>query len=167
MPLAPGARVVVLADSISAGLSDGETTWPRLLAERGIPVDDLSAPGLTIPRSSSKPMAMAADPRPSLIVLELGGNDMLTRPPFRWPSQRFRSSHVILMFELPPPLHNGYGRAQRRLAARYGVHLLGRRHFARILATPGATQDGLHLSEAGQRLMAETIYTVIAPSDDK
>ncbi len=63
------------------------------------------------------------------------------------------------MFELPLlPMKNGYGRAQRQVAARHGVTLIPKRCFVELLATPGATVDGIHLSVAGQRQMAELVW---------
>lgn len=59
------------------------------------------------------------------------------------------------MFELPlPPLGFAYGRIQRRLARRYGVRLIPKRHLSGLLFNEVTTLDGLHLSEEGHRRMA-------------
>jgi len=41
----------------------------------------------------------------------------------------------------PPPSRNGYGGVQREVARKHGVALIPKRHFARILAAPGAESD--------------------------
>ena len=72
---------------------------------------------------------------------------------------------TVLMFELPlPPLHNEYGRIQRRLAARYGVRLIPKRVLMGVFAEGGATLDSIHLTEAGHRQMADEVWAVIGPA---
>ena len=66
------------------------------------------------------------------------------------------------MFELPlPPFHHLYGRIQRKLARQFGVVLIPKRYFAKVLASPENTSDGLHLSEKGANLMADTVEELI------
>jgi lysophospholipase L1-like esterase len=63
------------------------------------------------------------------------------------------------MLELPlPPIYNGYGEIQRRLARKYGVPLVPKRFFAQVLAGSDSTVDGLHLGPAGHRKMANMIW---------
>ena len=72
--------------------------------------------------------------------------------------------HVV-MLELPlPPLFNGFGLAQRRLAKKYGVQLVPKRYFGKVLCAPDATVDGLHLSHTGHALMAETLWALAEDS---
>ena len=74
----------------------------------------------------------------------------------------------ILMFELPlPPFHHNFGRIQRKLARKHGVALIPKRLFAQVLAAPGSTSDGLHLSEKGATLMADTVKDLIMPALEK
>jgi lysophospholipase L1-like esterase len=69
------------------------------------------------------------------------------------------------MFELPlPPFRADCGRAQRRLAAQYGAVLIPRRFFARVLAEPENTVDGIHLSRQGHERMAEMMASLLAPA---
>jgi acyl-CoA thioesterase-1 len=76
-----------------------------------------------------------------------------------------RPERLVVMLELPlVPFSVGYGRAQRRLAAEHGVFLIPKRIFAAVLAAPGATADGLHLSESGTRLMDERLLPILAPA---
>ncbi len=76
-----------------------------------------------------------------------------------------RPDRTVVMLELPLiPLSAGYGRAQRDLAAQHGVFLIPKRYFAAVLSAPGASLDGLHLSEAGTHLMADTLFPFLAPA---
>jgi lysophospholipase L1-like esterase len=69
------------------------------------------------------------------------------------------------MFELPlVPFSNEFGRRQRILANQYGVLLVPKRIFLRVLTTEGATEDGVHLTPAGHQLMAETVWNVVRPA---
>ena len=70
----------------------------------------------------------------------------------------------LAMFELPlPPLKGAYGRAQRTVAARHGVALIPKRVFAAVLAMPGGTRDGLHLTAVGHQALAGRVKRMIAP----
>jgi hypothetical protein len=51
----------------------------------------------------------------------------------------------------------GIGRAQRELAKAFDVHLIPKRYLAQVLASPGATTDGIHLSADGAALMEATV----------
>jgi acyl-CoA thioesterase-1 len=71
----------------------------------------------------------------------------------------------LVMFELPLfPFDNAYGIEQRRIAAKYGIRLIPRRCLAAILASPGATLDGIHLSNTGQRALAALVWEVVGPA---
>jgi lysophospholipase L1-like esterase len=161
--IAAGRPVVVLGDSLSAGLaSSREGTWPQLMgARRGLNVSNLARAGATL----ADGLARARDlPAGSVtVIVELGGNDILggTRPdrferdlrsllsPLAAPDRR------VVMLELPLlPFQNGYGRAQRRLCHQFGVRLLPRSLLAGALALPGHTTDGLHLSPEGHAWLA-------------
>ena len=70
--------IVILADSITAGLGEGEAiTWPALLAKKypGA-IRDLSHVGETV--SSATGRVERTDlPTDAIVILELGGNDLL------------------------------------------------------------------------------------------
>ncbi len=178
--LAPGVperdyrRLYVIGDSISAGLRrEREIVWPQLLRARlaGTEVINLARPGATL--SGALHQADRVESDDALVVLEIGGNDLLAGAPASKFSEgldalleRVRGpGRTIVMLELPlPPLRAGYGRAQRRLAKEYGVILIPKRFFARVLAGPGNTVDGLHLSRQGHERMAETMASLLAPA---
>jgi acyl-CoA thioesterase-1 len=162
-------RLVVIGDSLSAGMGSGETTWPRVLrAESGLEVIDLSQAGATV--SSAITQAARTPPGPAIVVLEIGGNDLLgytTLASFESGLERLLKrvsgpDRQLLMFELPlPPFKNGYGRAQRGLARRYGATLIPKRVLAGAIGSAGGTLDGLHLSDAGHRRMAQAVGGIL------
>jgi acyl-CoA thioesterase-1 len=158
----------VLGDSLSAGLGGDKTdTWPSLLAKRtDRSIRNLATPGARL--RDGIVQAEAVPPGKSVILIELGGNDLLggaTVHEFTSSLRALlesvsRSDRSVFMFELPlPPLHNSFGRAQRRLCADYGVALIPRRVLAGAIALPGHTTDGLHLSPEGHRWLARRVTT--------
>ncbi|CAN5889516.1 hypothetical protein BH23PLA1_BH23PLA1_25880 [soil metagenome] len=169
-----GAPVLgIIGDSLTAGNSaPGGVTWPMILADQqGIEVRDHSASGATV--ASAARQAEAIGPQERLVLIEIGGNDLLgdTAPEaFEEDLDRLlsivqRPGRVVLMFELPwPPGHAEYGRIQRRLARQQGVLLVPRRVLLGVLLESGATTDSIHLSPAGHRRMARDIWKIIAPA---
>lgn len=166
---APPERLLIAADSVTAGLNDGEDTWPQRLA-REVPLEvfDASQPGATL-KSAVEQVALF-DEQPSLLLLEIGGNDLLEGLPvaqFQHDMDRLlaaatRPGRTVWMFELPlPPLAFRYGEAQRQLARRHGVTLIPRQYLLRVLTSPGGTVDGIHLSSLGHQRMAELMQSLL------
>lgn len=110
------------------------------------------------------------------MLIEIGGNDLLSGRD----SQQIeadldrllvrlsapKTGRTLVMFELPvPPIPGGYefARLQRRLAHRHNVRLIPRREFAKVLLTPGATSDGLHLTLIGHRALASLVLSTLSP----
>jgi hypothetical protein len=50
---------------------------------------------------------------------------------------------------------------QRALAKSHGVTLIPKRYLAKTISTPGATVDGLHLSNTGHVLFARTLSEML------
>ncbi len=171
VPVAAGnSRVYVVGDSISAGLdSRGNVPWPTLLRQtHGMDVVDLSRAGCSIGEATDR--LKKAQIENAVVVVEIGGNDLLNhlapdifdRELDTLIGQLQGASTRVAMFELPLfPFDNAYGVAQRRVAGKYHVPLVPRRYFAGILATPGDTVDGIHLSAQGQRAMADLVCRVL------
>jgi acyl-CoA thioesterase-1 len=166
-------KLYVIGDSVAAGLSEGEKdTWPHLLA-RAHPVEvlDLSRAGATAASALRQAEGLPADG--GLVLLEIGGNDLLGSTPaaeFERDLDRLLGrvctpGRPVVMFELPlPPFSNEYGRVQRRLTSAYGVVLIPKRIFLAVLAGEGATLDSVHLSREGHGRMAEAVWAVIRPA---
>ena len=176
VPQAPAKRLYVVGDSISAGIGrEGGRIWPKIIAEQqvgsGLQIVDLSRGGATL--ASALDTLQRQELRDGMVLLEIGGNDLLGGAP----AERFEQDldrllkhvtgrgRVVVMLELPlPPFRAGIGRAQRRLAERYGVVLVPKRYFATVFAGAGATLDGLHLSATGQERMARIVWGLIGRS---
>jgi len=162
LPFARGVPVFVIGDSLAMALEDGVVPWPRQWAERsGLQVTSLAAGGKRTEGAISD--LERVPPGAASILIEIGGNDLLGGTPTpefeqtlgRLLDQACQPGRAVAMFELPlTPFRNGYGQAQRHLAARHGVVLIPKRCLADILADPKATVDGIHLSGRGHVQMA-------------
>jgi acyl-CoA thioesterase-1 len=163
----------IIGDSVSAGLGErDEVTWPRILAQRHpMKVHDFSHVGAKA--ASALKQARRLPPEDGIVLLEIGGNDVLGGTPAatfeqdldRLLSEVSKPRREVLMFELPlPPLHNEFGHIQRRLAARHGVRLIPKRTFVSVLTAGGATLDSVHLSREGHEMMAEAVWQLVGPA---
>lgn len=160
--------LIVLGDSLSGGAKAPGKNWPEALGELlTLPVKNLSTPGVTA--ATALPAASTISEQDALVLVEIGGNDLLGRTrDFSTHLERILSTvckpgRQVVMLELPiPPFHNNYGAAQRRLARTFGVPLIPKRWLASVLATPGATVDGLHLSNEGHELLAKRLSSVFS-----
>lgn len=159
----------VLGDSISAGVQQDQLVWPTILARaHNVQVANLSRPGAQV--SSILPEADRIQPGACVVLIEIGGNDLLNRVDVDRFESDLRSllrsacapGRSVAMLELPlPPLCAAFGRAQRRMAREFDVTLVPKRLFAKILTGPGRTTDGLHLSDRGHQDMARMVWRVI------
>lgn len=165
----PG-RVVVLGDSLSSGGFGEQTIWPDRL---GIDVHNLSQPSETVSSALEYQVPRVAEFSAEVILVELGGNDMLDGTPPRTFGrdldtllERVAGPRVI-MFEFPLlPGKWAYGAHQRRLAREHRVLLIPKRVLARVLTDPAnVAGDALHLSERGHARMAEEVLYWIGRRD--
>jgi acyl-CoA thioesterase-1 len=106
----------------------------------------------------------------ALVILEIGGNDLLggtSIHKYREDLEKMLAlvcglHRRVAMIELPlPPFYNRYGMVQRALAKSHGVTLIPKRYLAKVISTPGATVDGLHLSNAGHALFAHALAEML------
>ena len=166
--------VYVIGDSLSAGMGAEGDTWPRILGRRhGLTVVNFSRAGVGV--AKAKEMADHVIDPGSLVIVEIGGNDILSDlPPASFETHldvllarlRLRGRTVVLL-ELPlPPSYNRYGVIQRRLAVKHGAKLVPKRVMLRVLTSTGATLDSVHLSGAGHAAMADAIWRIIQPAFD-
>jgi len=143
--LVPEKTIVVIGDSLSAGYGmAADQGWVALLGERvseGFPgwrVVNASISGETSAGGAARVGAVIARHRPSVLVVELGGNDGLRGLPL----QALRSNlaqmveaaheagaHVLLLgMRMPPNLGGdytaGFTHIYQELADRYGTALL-------------------------------------------
>ena len=163
--------VVVLADSVTAGLGEEEaTTWPALLRVRqNVNVIDLSHVGETT-RTGHQRAAQHGLPADCVVLIELGGNDILGSTSSEDFAKeldsllRFATAHQrhVFLFELPlPPFHNDWGSIQRTLARKYDVNLIPRHRLASVFQGKESTMDSIHLSQSGHERMLTIVCEVL------
>ena len=164
-------HLVVIGDSISSGIDAREPPWPAAMQQiTGIAVKNLARPGSQVIDAQSMVPFVTPDDR--LVLIEIGGNDLLGGIP----SSEFEIAlnqlllklttpgRTIVMFELPLLPHRiAFGQIQRRLARKYGVWLIPKRYFVDVLGRADATSDGLHLSYAGTQRMATLVAKALSP----
>jgi acyl-CoA thioesterase-1 len=150
----------------------GVETWSNFLKRaHGIEVKDHSQPGAKVATMVRKAEGLSLEP--GLVLLEIGGNDVLgstsavdyERSLDKLLALLTGPGRQVIMFELPlPPFCNEFGRAQRWLARKHGVQLIPKRIFVNVLTADGATVDSVHLSSRGHELMAQAVWDVIRPA---
>jgi lysophospholipase L1-like esterase len=160
-------QIHVIGDSLSAGIGK-EKPWPARLSIPGNhPVTNAAIAGATTATAMRQAEALPAEP--SLVLLEIGGNDLLYgtsaddfgRDLDALLTRLKKDNRIVIIFELPlPPGSNGYGLQQRRLADKHGCLLIPRYYLARILCFPGNTCDGLHLSNQGHQMLADSVARI-------
>ncbi len=165
IPVSPELPIVVIGDSLSAGINDGvDIPWPTRLDEiTSVTVSNHAQAGATC-RSAIKQLDSL--PKQCVVVVRIGGNDLLggrSTAEFRADLDRllseFQSSErEVVMFELPlSPLFHGYGYAQRELADEHNVGLIPRRLLASVLFSRDATLDSIQLSNDVHQQFAERV----------
>ena len=168
---APGDHLVIVGDSISSGIDPSVPAWPELLQRQtGIPVRNLSRPGADV--TEARTMADEVAPQDTVVLIEIGGNDLLSGVPPSEFSHGLESllskltlhGRTLVMFELPLLPHRiAYGQIQRHLAMKYGAFLIPRHYFTNVLTGADATSDGLHLSQLGAHRMAALVAQALLP----
>jgi acyl-CoA thioesterase I len=158
----PSDHLSVIGDSISSGIDLRSPAWPPIFQQlTGVPVKNLSRPGAGV--VEGRAMAEKITPDDRIVLIEIGGNDLLAGTPSvefgrnldLLLSKLTAPGRTIVMFELPLlPNRVEYGRIQRRLASKYSVWLIPKHYFVEVIGGSNATLDGLHLSQNGARQMA-------------
>lgn len=171
----PDPVLGIIGDSLTAGMGEMEAiTWPNLLRqEHGLRIADHSAMGATL--ASAQRQADALDDSENVVLLAIGGNDLLGGTSAAEFEERLRAllqrvcrpGRTVAMLELPlPPLYNAFGSVQRRLAHQYNVPLVPKRALMTVLCAKGSTLDSIHLSQAGHERMARTIWEALRGAFD-
>jgi len=159
----------VVGDSLCMEVDTPSKNWPEILGDLAkLKVRNLSIGGAKL--ATSLDTARRINQDDALVILELGGNDLLggtSIPEYRENLEKMLSllcgpHRRVAMIELPlPPFYNRFGMVQRDLAKSHGVTLIPKRYLAKIICTPGATVDGLHLSNTGHALLACTLFEML------
>ncbi len=166
VPYKSGGVLYTLGDSLSMGADTMEGNWPALLAKQaGMDVHAFAFGGARLGTAMGNADRVQSDA--DLIIVELGGNDIFYDTPAATFANELdtmlekltRHGASVVLLELPlPPFYNHFGADQRCLAAKHGVVLIPKSVLAHVLAAPGATVDGLHLSSAGHLRLADALW---------
>lgn len=171
IPVASDDTLFVVGDSLTQGARPPGKNWPELLGEAlGLKTRNLGVPGARLKDALAQ--ARQIDPGASLVLVEMGGNDLLAgtrcidKDLDALLEKVCAPGRRVIMLELPlPPFFNSAGAAQRTLAAKHGVTLIPKWCLAGVLGAPGATDDGLHLSSSGHAWLAEELRPAFAVSE--
>lgn len=187
--LAPAARaevpvVLVVGDSLSAGYGIARIdAWTSLLqerlAEQGFPhrVVNASISGDTTRGGLARLPAALEEHNPSIVVIELGGNDGLRGIPVREIREnlaamiemsRDAGAEVLLAGVHIPPNYGPryteeFHRVYHDLAAEYGTALVPFILDGVALEDGLMQGDGLHPNAAGQPVMLDNVWPALAP----
>lgn len=166
-------RIYVIGDSVSSGLGGpDEETWPKILSDRlKIPVVNLAIAGATA-QSAMKKQVVQIQEIPCMVLIEIGGNDLLnaTNPEdFERAMRQILEelkivSNQIAWLELPLlPWKTQYGQIQRRLAEEMKVTLIPKQLLSEVFQTSDTTSDSIHLTAKGHQVMAEKVSRLFDP----
>ena len=168
----PGSTIVCFGDSITAGVGAApEESYPQRLSETiGVEVRNLGVPGDTAGTAAGRiDQVLAQDPW--LVIVELGGNDLLQRAPIAATEQALRqildrllAARVVpVLVEIEVPIYGGqYDDMFERLADDYDVPLV-EDALRRILTDPALKSDTIHPNAAGYRQLAQAVAEEIGP----
>lgn len=167
----PGRTIVCLGDSITAGVGAGEGEgYPdRLAARLGVDVINAGVPGDTAAEGLGRLDGVLAQ-NPWLVIIELGGNDLLRQVPIertetamRGILERLLSSRVVpVLVEIHGPFGGRYRDLFDRLADDYEVPLV-EDALPDILADPRLKSDQIHPNAAGYARLAEAVAGEVEP----
>ncbi|HEX6202995.1 MAG TPA: GDSL-type esterase/lipase family protein [Thermoanaerobaculia bacterium] len=167
----PGSTIVCLGDSITAGVGAPRGAgFPALLeAALGVAVIDHGVPGDTSADGRARlAAALAADPW--LVVVELGGNDLLRRRPIEATEADLAAiveavlaaGAVPMLVEIRGPFGSRYGDLFERLGERYDVPVVDG-VLADVLADRALKSDAIHPNADGYRVIAGALADAIEP----
>jgi acyl-CoA hydrolase len=167
----PGTAIVCLGDSITAGVgaSPGHGYPEDLAALLHQPVVDAGVPGETAGEAAARvPAVLAEDPW--LVVIELGGNDILrqvaterTEEALDAIVRQLLAARVVpVLVAVESPLGGRHGEIFDRLGARYHVPVV-RDVLVRILGDRSLKSDEVHPNDRGHALLAAAVAEEVEP----
>jgi lysophospholipase L1-like esterase len=163
--------IVAFGDSLTHGTGASEATaYPAVLASMtGHTVINAGVPGDTTATALQRLPAMLDEYKPRLVLLCLGGNDMLKRQPeastennLRLLVQTIRASgaSVVLIGVPEPKLFGGAPDFYTRVAKDMQLPL-EREIFNDVLKDNRLKADPIHANAAGYRIVAERLNTLL------
>jgi acyl-CoA thioesterase-1 len=182
--LGAGQTIVVVGDSLSSGygIAAGQS-WVAMLEDRlqaegyGYQVVNASIAGDTSAGGLARLPRLLEQQDPTLVVIELGGNDGLRGQPVATLranltemielSQRSGARVVLAGIQIPPNYGTTYTQALAavypELAQRYDAVLIDF-ILADVALNPELMQsDGIHPNAAGQKVVFSNVWRVLGP----
>ena len=167
----PGRTIVCLGDSITSGVgAEPGQPFPALLATKlGREVINEGVPGDTAGEGLARiDQALAHDPW--MVIVELGGNDILRQVPpaqteaaLRQVLDRLLAARVVpVLVELEVPFAGRYTDVFKRIEEDYEIPVV-EDTLGEILLDPTLKADPLHPNAAGHVQLAEAIADVVEP----
>ncbi len=159
--------IVAFGDSLTHGTgASADTAYPAVLASlTGLAVINAGVPGDTTASALQRLPAVLAEHQPRLVLLCLGGNDMLrkqlestTENNLRLLVQAIRASgaNVVLIGVPAPKLFGGAPDFYARIAEDMGLPL-EQNIFSDVLKDNRLKSDPIHANAAGYRVVAERL----------
>jgi len=176
--------IIVLGDSLSSGygLSRDDQSWVALLQQRlrgegyGHEVVNASISGDTTSGGLARLPALLEAHRPSIVILELGGNDGLRGQPvasLRGNLQQMieltldsGATPILAGMQIPPNYGPAYAGAfagtYPELAAQFDIPLVGFLLEDVALNTELMQSDGIHPNAGGNAVILDNVWPVLA-----
>lgn len=172
--LNPHDVIVAFGDSLTHGTGAApEAAYPAVLAAlTGRTVINAGVPGETTADGLARLPGVLAEHKPRLVLLCLGGNDMLRRVPeaetethLRLLARTIRESgaELVLIGVPEPKLFGGAAPVYARLAEELGVPLEDT-VFVGVLKDNRLKSDPIHANAAGYRVVAERLAEFLRES---
>jgi acyl-CoA thioesterase-1 len=160
-----GRTIVCFGDSLTAGVGRGDgPSYPEHLArELGAEVINAGVPGDTASQALSRIDRVLAND-PWLVIVELGGNDILRRVPLETTESALRAiverlleaGVVPVLLEVRGPFGGRYRKLFDRLERSYGVPVI-RDVLPGLLLDRRYKSDAIHLNAAGYERLAREV----------
>lgn len=167
----PGSTIVCLGDSITAGVGAGPgEAYPDLLARRlGADVINAGVPGDTAADGLAR-LDEVLDADPWLVIVELGGNDILRRVPPERTEEALRSildrllaARVVpVLVEIEAPLAASYAKIFDRLDDDYDIPIV-EGVLGEILTDSSLKSDTIHPNSRGYEVLAAALVDELEP----
>ncbi len=169
--LAGGDVILAFGDSLTHGTgATHDSAYPAVLSTlTGHTVVNAGVPGETTAEGLARLPEVLEEVRPRIVLLCLGGNDMLrrhdaneTETNLRRMIQAIRASGagVVLIGVPTPALFSGPPAFYEKLAAEFDLPYEGE-ILEEVLKTPRLKADPIHANAAGYRLVAERLAELL------
>jgi acyl-CoA thioesterase-1 len=167
----PGKTIVCLGDSITAGVGSGpgEAYPERLAGKLGVEVINEGVSGDTATQGLARMDQVLADD-PWMVIVELGGNDILHQVPAEQTERSLRrivekilaARAVPVLVEVDAPFGASYKAIYGRLGKAYHVPVV-EDAIGRVLRDRSLKSDTVHPNAEGQKVLADAIADEIRP----